>query len=254
MAGKTGAVALVEGDIANLTADLAAKATTPALNTAVASKQDTTAKLTAISAMTWAANQILMATGAGTISTTSASALGLTLLNIASVAAALSALNVSAFMQTVLDDANAAAARATLGAIALTDVPPIPVKATATELTTGTDDAKFATALGLANKLIQVNNQTVDYTLQLSDNGKVVRVTSSSSRTITLPNNLPVGFACITIQGGSGTVFFSAASGASRNTTYGNNNIDTQNGQVRWFVLDNSNGVSAAWFGDGNLS
>lgn len=81
VAGKTGAVSLVEADIANLVTDLAGK-------------QPSDADLTAIAALVSAADKVPYATGSG--------------------AWALATL--SAFIRTLLDDADAATARGTLGA------------------------------------------------------------------------------------------------------------------------------------------
>jgi hypothetical protein len=119
VAGKTGAVALVEGDIANLTADLAAKATISAMNTAIGGKQDASAKLTVLAAMTWAANQILMATSAGTISTITVSAFILSLLDDVDASTAQSTFCISAFIKTLLGAADAPTARSTLGITSL---------------------------------------------------------------------------------------------------------------------------------------
>jgi hypothetical protein len=121
------------------------------------------------------------------------------------------------------------------------------------ELTAGVDDAKFATALGIAGVLDRVSNQPGSYTLQLSDHQKTIRFTSSSgSSTCTLPNSFPVGFRCIVIQGCSSSVSFSAASGATRSMPAGANRTSAQYAQVALRVVDNSDGSHAVWYGDGS--
>lgn len=58
-----------------------------------------------------------------------------------------------------------------------------------------------------------INAQTgTTYTLQSSDNGKIITLTNASAITLTVPASLPVGFSCQVIQGGAGQVTFSASS------------------------------------------
>lgn len=53
------------------------------------------------------------------------------------------------------------------------------------------------------------------YTLQASDDGKVVDLANAGAITLTLPNSLPVGFACRVCQGGAGQATFTPAGGGS---------------------------------------
>lgn len=53
------------------------------------------------------------------------------------------------------------------------------------------------------------------YTLQASDNGKVVRLTNASPITVICPAGLTIAFACLLIQGGAGQVAVVAGSGAT---------------------------------------
>jgi len=57
-----------------------------------------------------------------------------------------------------------------------------------------------------------INSQTgTTYTLLASDNGKVITLTNAGSITVTVPAGLAVGFSAQIIQGGAGTVTFSAS-------------------------------------------
>lgn len=52
-------------------------------------------------------------------------------------------------------------------------------------------------------------------TISIDDNNSLVRFTSSSPVTVTLPNDLPQGFSCAFAQMGSGQLTFAPASGAT---------------------------------------
>ena len=57
-----------------------------------------------------------------------------------------------------------------------------------------------------------INNQSgTTYTLQASDNGKVVVLTNGSAITVTIPSGLSVGFVCQCVQGGAGQVSFTTS-------------------------------------------
>lgn len=66
---------------------------------------------------------------------------------------------------------------------------------------------------------ITANNQTGDYTLQLSDAGKVIEVNSASPQTVTVPPNssvaFPVGSVVELYAMGAGTVTVAAGSGVT---------------------------------------
>lgn len=71
------------------------------------------------------------------------------------------------------------------------------------------DDVVDSAALALAD----VNAQTgTTYTLQASDNGKVVTCSNGSGITVTVPSGLGAGFNCLVVQLGAGQVMFSPSS------------------------------------------
>jgi hypothetical protein len=78
------------------------------------------------------------------------------------------------------------------------------------------------------------NEQTSDYTLVLADKGKVLRVNSSSNRTITIPLNSSVAFPIDTeialIRYGSGTVSISPTSGVTLNSISSNRKVKDRYG------------------------
>jgi hypothetical protein len=78
------------------------------------------------------------------------------------------------------------------------------------------------------------NEQTGDYTLVLADKGKVLRVNSSSNRTITIPLNSSVAFPIDTeialIRYGSGTVSISPTSGVTLNSVSSNRKVKDRYG------------------------
>ena len=65
----------------------------------------------------------------------------------------------------------------------------------------------------LLNFDASVNEQIgTTYTLLASDLGKIVKFTNGSAITVTLPNNLGLGFTCTVIQYGAGQITFSTSS------------------------------------------
>jgi hypothetical protein len=56
-----------------------------------------------------------------------------------------------------------------------------------------------------------VNAQTDSYTLQSSDNGKVVTINKSTAATVTIPDSLSAEFSCTVIQTGAGQVTFAGS-------------------------------------------
>jgi hypothetical protein len=74
-----------------------------------------------------------------------------------------------------------------------------------------------------------INAQTDSYSLQASDNGKIVTVNAATVKTITVPSGLAVGFNCTVIRVGAGRVAFSA-SGTTINSVDGLLEIASQHG------------------------
>lgn len=63
-----------------------------------------------------------------------------------------------------------------------------------------------------------MNDQTgTTYTLQASDNGKVVTFSNASAITVTVPSGLGAGFNCMVVQKGAGQVTFSPSSSTINN-------------------------------------
>lgn len=75
-----------------------------------------------------------------------------------------------------------------------------------------------------ADKLATFNSQPAPYTLQASDLDKVVRITTAG--TVTLPDGLEEGFACIIVNASAGNVALSATT--TLNTDAGLTNIAAQ--------------------------
>lgn len=120
-------------------------------------------------------------------------------------------------------DTTVQAALDTLDNLALVDADVLPVKAT-------------------------INNQTgTTYTLQSSDNAKLVTCSNGSAITVTLPNSLSIGFQCALTQLGAGQVAFSGASGATIRNRQSHTKIAGQYGTVSLFVITNSGGASAEY-------
>lgn len=73
----------------------------------------------------------------------------------------------------------------------------------------------------IANGLIIDNSKTSSFSLATSDNNKIFLITSATTVTITVPNTLPVGFSCQTIQGSTGQIVFAQGAGVTLNSANG---------------------------------
>jgi len=254
VAGKTGAVMLGESDIAGLVSDLASKASTTFVTAQLAGKQNTSGRLDALISLTLAANKLIYATSTSTLGTTDITDFIKTVLAAADASTALSTLGVSAFVKTVLDDPDAAAVRATLGIAAAPDVP---VKASLAEVSIGTDDAKFVTSAGASNnylpKIAGINNQSTSYTLTSGDNGRIIRFTSATAVTCSLPASIAIGFNALIEQFGAGQVTINVVTNATRRSFNSKFKTAGQNAVASVFCEANSDGAHAEWNVSGNL-
>lgn len=100
---------------------------------------------------------------------------------------------------------------------------------------------------GTANRSVSGTTDTILATDLLTG----IYYTNSGAVTVTLPNNLPVGFKCFPRLMGTGSITFSAASGASLVSGYGVSGISTRYKKVWLEVVANSGGSSAEWAADG---
>jgi hypothetical protein len=64
----------------------------------------------------------------------------------------------------------------------------------------------------ISGGLIIDNTKSSGFTLAVTDNNKVFLISTTSNSIVTVPNNLPVGFSCQIIQGGSGTITLTGSS------------------------------------------
>jgi len=78
---------------------------------------------------------------------------------------------------------------------------------------------------------LAINTQTANYTLVLTDAGKLINMNSSSALTLTVPANssvpFPIGTKIYVRKGGTGDVTISGATGVTINAPFGNT-ITTQ--------------------------
>lgn len=76
--------------------------------------------------------------------------------------------------------------------------------------TTGTLTGGNSSTSSLSGFGVNINTQTgTTYTIDATDNGKVIQTTGASAITITIPAGLPTGFNCTVIQMGAGQITFS---------------------------------------------
>jgi len=102
----------------------------------------------------------------------------------------------------------------------------------------GTTDAQ---TISNKNILVGINTQTANYTLVLSDAGKLINMNASSAVTLTVPANSSVPFPVGTIikvkKGGTGDVTITGDTGVTINAPFGNT-ITTQGQWVGLIKID----------------
>ena len=76
--------------------------------------------------------------------------------------------------------------------------------------TTGTLTGGNTSASSISGFSANINSQSgTTYTIDATDNGKVIQTTGASAITITIPAGLPTGFNCTVVQMGAGQITFS---------------------------------------------
>jgi hypothetical protein len=221
VAGKTGVVTLNESDIANLSSDLAAKASTVYVDSNIAGKQPLNAQLTSLAALTLSAGKLLGSTGPG----------------------AFTLITLNSFGQTLLAETSAAGTRTDLG---LGDAATHPASDFATPASV---TSAIASATINSNQIAAVFDDQVGitYTMQTADYGKTVTFTNSGAITVTLPNSLAKGWNVLCYQGGAGQVTFTAGSGATLRNRQNKTKTAGQYAMVSLEVVSNSSGTSAVY-------
>ena len=95
-----------------------------------------------------------------------------------------------------------------------------------------------------------LNAQTgTTYTLDATDNGKIVTLSNASGITLTIPNSLIVGFNCLIVQLGAGQVTVAAGSGATLRNRSSHTKIAGQYGLGTIAVLANAGSAAIAYLG-----
>jgi hypothetical protein len=79
-----------------------------------------------------------------------------------------------------------------------------------------------------------INNQTSNYTILPSDNGKIITVNAATTVTVSIPTGLPVGFSCMVTRLGVGLVSLAAVTPATTtiNSLNGYKSVSDQYGSI----------------------
>jgi hypothetical protein len=239
VAGKAGTVTLVEGDIANLTSDLAARPTTSYVNSAITGLQPHSANLDQL------ASSALTAFGFALFSAANSAAAMTTL---GAVGAASPTFTGAPKAPTQAPGDNSTNISTTAFVVAA-----LASYATTASLSSYQTTAGLATAVaGLGINSTQISavfdDQTgTSYAMAASDNGRAVTLTNAAAITVTLPNNLAKGWNVVVYQGGAGQVTFSPATGATLVNRTSKTKTAGQYAMVTLMVMSNSSGTNAVY-------
>lgn len=108
------------------------------------------------------------------------------------------------------------------------------------------EDAAADTYAALTDAFVDIAGTT--YTILASDLGKVLRFTSGTAVTVTLPNNLPAGWNCVWRQVGAGQITFSPASGATLDHFLDHTKSAGQKSEGTLAVDENTDSSSAVYY------
>lgn len=89
-----------------------------------------------------------------------------------------------------------------------------------------------------------INNKSASYTLDASDNGKVLTFDNTSPMSLTVPTGLAAGFNCMIVQKGAGIVTISAAGGVTVINRSGGTKTAGQNAMVTLIALSGAYFIS----------
>lgn len=162
------------------------------------------------------------------------------------------------FTANGLEGRSASEVRSDIGALASAD------KASASDINTGTEDAKYVTPKGLSDQTVLaktvdlskvgINSQADNYTLVIGDAGKLVIVTNIAAKTLTVPKNSAVAFAIGTkiavMQGGAGQITIAPVDGDVTLKSF--NDVLTLAGEDAGCVLIKT--ATDTWLVEGNLA
>lgn len=162
------------------------------------------------------------------------------------------------FTANGLEGRSATEVMSDIGALASAD------KASASDINTGTEDAKYVTPKGLSDQTVLaktvdlskvgINSQADNYTLVIGDVGKLVIVTNIAAKTLTVPKNSAVAFAIGTkiavMQGGAGQITIAPVDGDVTLKSF--DDVLTLAGEDAGCVLIKT--ATDTWLVEGNLA
>jgi len=103
------------------------------------------------------------------------------------------------------------------------------------------------------NAIIPINSQTGSYTLVLGDEGKMIRVVSGSTSTVTVPPNSSQAFGTgsqfVIVRGGTGTLGITGGTGVTVNSAQGYLNLSYQYSAATLIKIDTDE-----WYAFGDLT